>query len=55
MEEITEQIKVLEQEQDDIQRKLNAQTDHFFIYGLVKQIEEIDRKILALQSKLNNQ
>lgn len=49
---IEEQIKVLKKEQDDIQRKLNAQTDQFFIYGLVKQIEEIDRNILALKSKI---
>lgn len=47
---MNEEIKELEKQKDAIQKKLDAFTDQFFIYGAVKQIEEIDRKIAKLKS-----
>lgn len=50
---ISEEIKQLESIKDTLQKRLNQETDQFFIYGMVKQIEEIDKKISSLKTIKN--
>ncbi len=43
-----ERIKQLEDEKCTTQKRIDNTTDNFFIYGMVKRIEEIDKELSSL-------
>jgi hypothetical protein len=46
--EETAKVRQLQSLKDTVERRLKQEADQFFIYGLVKQIEDLDRKIFAI-------
>ncbi len=49
-----EEIIELQKHRDTVQKGLNANSDPFFQYGYVRQLEEIDKKIEALKNHTTN-